>query len=160
MVATAAVVLCESCGKPLAHDHSGTICSPCRRTAIETSAHRGAETIRDRSGIKAAFDSFGLYGVADHLNCSAAKALEVLLSARLLPRVSARRDAVLRQLVAMSDVSHVAAAEALGISRWTVATYRHDLGLDRTRRRDAGDSGCDDGEAQPPAPSPGIETVR
>jgi hypothetical protein len=131
MVTTVVAVLCTSCGKRLARDHADTICSPCRRTGIENSARRGALMVRDSSGIKDAFDSFGLYGVADHLGCTPEEALDVLVDSRLLPFVSARRHAVLHQLVALGDISHVAAAEALNISRWTVATYRHELRLER-----------------------------
>jgi hypothetical protein len=77
------------------------------------------------------FDSSGLYGVADRLRCDPGDALEVLLNARLLPFVSAQRRALLHDLVALRDLSHVDAAAALNISRWTVATYRGQLGIDR-----------------------------
>ena len=131
MVAAAVTVRCARCGTRLARDHAGPMCSPCRRTEIEHSACSGARLIRDPSGIAAAFDAAGLYGVADHLNCSPADALDVLLSSRLVPFVSSRRHQLLRQLVALGDCSHIAAAEALNISRWTVATHRQLLGLDR-----------------------------
>jgi hypothetical protein len=131
MVATEVGVRCASCGNRLAHDHADTICSPCRRTEIEKSARHVAHLIRDPSGIAAAFDAEGLYGVADHLDCSPSDALDVLLSSRLVPFVSSRRHQLLRQLVALGDCSHIAAAEDLNISRWTVATYRQLLGFDR-----------------------------
>ena len=132
MAGAAVAAKCTRCGTRLARDHAGTMCSPCRRTEIESSARHGARLIRDPSGIAAAFDAEGLYGVADHLDCSPADALDVLLSSRLVPFVSARRHELLRQLVALGDCSHIAAAEALNISRWTVATYRQLLGFDRT----------------------------
>jgi FixJ family two-component response regulator len=68
--------------------------------------------------------------VADELGCDPEDALAVLLNARLLPFVSAQRRALLRELVALRGLSHVDAAEALNISRWTVATYRSALGID------------------------------
>ena len=131
MVAAAAAVLCSSCGGRLARDNTGTICSPCRRTRIENGAHLGAFSARDLPRIKAAFDSVGIYGVAQHLDCSPEDALDVLVNAQLLPFVSARRRLLLRQLVGLKEMSHVAAATVLNISRWTVATYRHQLGTDR-----------------------------
>jgi FixJ family two-component response regulator len=77
------------------------------------------------------FDTAGLYGVADQLGCDPEDALDVLLNARLVPFVSSQRRALLRELVALRGLSHVDAAEALNISRWTVATHRSALGLDR-----------------------------
>ena len=72
----------------------------------------------------------GLHGVAAQLQCTADEAIDVVVMLGLLPPAYRRRIEVLRRLVALDRVSHVAAAEALGLSRWTVATYRHDLGLD------------------------------
>jgi hypothetical protein len=86
---------------------------------------------RDSLRIRAAFDSAGVFGVAAHLDCSPEDALDVLVSSQLLPFVSSRRRLLLRQLVGLSDRSHVAAGEALRISRWTVATYRRQLGIER-----------------------------
>lgn len=131
ITATNTVTRCVSCGARLARDHGGTICSPCRRTQIESAAHCGSVASRQRGQLKALFDSSGLYGVADWLGCNPGEALEVLLNARLLPFVSAQRRALLHDLVALRDLSHVDAAVALNISRWTVATYRSQLGIDR-----------------------------
>lgn len=124
-------VCCASCGARLAHDHVDTICSPCRRTMIEAAANRQTRLSRDLGGIKAAFESGGLYEVAEHLGVSPSEALDVIIEMRLLPFVSERRRALLHQLVSLRNSSHVAVAEALHISRWTVATYRHQLGIDR-----------------------------
>ena len=119
----------------MAHDHSDTVCSPCRRTSIEANARRQSRLTRNRSGVKSAFDSGGLYGVAEHLGSTPADALDAMINSRLLPFISERRRAMLRRLVSMGDSSHVAVAEALNISRWTVATYRHQLGIDRVPHR-------------------------
>jgi hypothetical protein len=126
-----AFVVCASCGGRVARDNADTTCSPCRRTMIEQSANRHVMIARDRDGIQSAFDSAGLYAVAHRLKCTPEEALDVLISARLVPFVSQRRRAMLRQVVRLRDRSHVAVAEALNISRWTVATYRHQLGIDR-----------------------------
>lgn len=131
MPTTTVAVRCCSCGARLARDHRDTVCSPCRRGDIESSARRGAAIARDRERIKANFSREGLNGVATQLDCTNAEALDVVLVAQLLPAMSVRRQALLRQLVALGDVSHVAAADLLGISRWTVATYRGQLGLDK-----------------------------
>ena len=125
------VITCSSCGARLARDHHDTICSPCRRRAIESDARRGAAIARDRAGITTRFTRDGLHGLAAHLECTIPEALEVVFAARLVPAMSARRQAVLRGLVALEETSHVMAADVLGISRWTVATYRAQLGLDR-----------------------------
>ena len=131
----AGAVLCSTCGGRLARDNTGTICSPCRRTHIELTAHRGSVIARDRARITATFDSSGLYGVAHLLDCSPEEALDIVLGAQLVPFASPRRRLLLRQLVGLRDRSHVAAGEALHISRWTIATYRRQLGIDRPPTR-------------------------
>jgi hypothetical protein len=122
---------CGTCGARLARDHGGTICSPCRRTQIERAARCGSVAARESAKIKALFDTAGVYGVADELGCDPVDALDLLLNARLLPFVSSQRRAALGELVALRGFSHVDAAEALNLSRWTVATYRSQLGIDR-----------------------------
>jgi hypothetical protein len=131
MVVVSAAALCTTCGARLAHDHLDTICSPCRRTEIESSARRGAMLVRESARIAAVFEALGLYGVAEQFDLTPAEALDVLFSSALLPSVSPRRRLLLRQLVDLRDHSHVAAAEELHISRWTVATYRQLLGIER-----------------------------
>jgi hypothetical protein len=132
MVAITAAVLCISCGGRLARDHHDTICSPCRRTGIENSARSAALITRDNPEVARAFDAGGLHGVADHLDCTPEEALDVLLNSQLLPFVSPMRRLMLRRLIALRDSSHIAAAEALSISRWTVATYRRQLRINST----------------------------
>ena len=134
MGAASAAVLCASCGGRLARDNTGTICSPCRRTQIEHDAHLGAFSAGDVPRIKAVFDFRGIYGVAQCLDCSPEDALDVLVNARLLPFVSPRRRLLLKKLIGLSDMSHIAAGEALNISRWTIATYRRQLGIERGPR--------------------------
>ncbi len=124
-------VLCSSCGGRLARDNSGTVCSPCRRTDIEAVAYRGAVDKRNESDIKVAFDSSGVYGVAEQLGCAPQDALDVLLNSQLLPFVSTQRRLLLRELVGLQDSSHVAAGKVLNISRWTVAALRVQLGIER-----------------------------
>jgi hypothetical protein len=138
MVAKSAVVLCSSCGGRLARDNTAKVCSPCQRTLIELSAHHGSVVARDSSRISAAFHSGGLHAVAEYLDCSPEDAIDVLMNSQLLPFVSPRRRLLLRQLVGLGDQSHVAAGEALHISRWTIATYRRQLGIERTPATSSG----------------------
>jgi hypothetical protein len=86
---------------------------------------------RDESDIKVAFDSSGVYGVAEQLGCAPQDALDVLLNSQLLPFVSTQRRLLLRELVGLQDSSHVAAGKVLNISRWTVAALRAQLGIER-----------------------------
>ena len=130
---TAAVVRCASCGARLARDHADTICSPCRRTEIERSAQLGYLVARDETVIKATFEVSGLYGVAERLGCTPAEAVDALIAARVVPWVAPRRRRLLHDLAALRECSHVTAAEKLRISRWTVATYRTQLGIGRSR---------------------------
>ncbi|MEO7370824.1 MAG: hypothetical protein ABI949_05385 [Ilumatobacteraceae bacterium] len=88
-------------------------------------------TSRDGPRITETFAAEGLFGVADELNCSPQDALDVLLNLQLVPFVSAKRRLLLRALLDHKDESHIAAGEALDISRWTVATYRRQLGTER-----------------------------
>ena len=80
MIATETVVLCSSCGGRLARDHSGTVCSPCQRTLIERSARRQVSIAREGPGIKAAFETSGLYGVAQYLECTPDEAINASLT--------------------------------------------------------------------------------
>lgn len=131
-MAAGVAVLCSSCGGRLARDNTGTVCSPCRRTHIELTAHKGAWLARDHTQITTVFESTGVYGVAHYLECTPEDAVDVLLSSQLLPFVSPGRRLALRQLVGLGGHSHIAAGEALNISRWTIATYRRLLGIDRS----------------------------
>ncbi|HEY7628262.1 MAG TPA: hypothetical protein VH761_14395 [Ilumatobacteraceae bacterium] len=99
---------------------------------IEHAAEREALVARAGSKIKSVFDASGLYGVAESLGVTPVEALDVLIRSRFVPFVSERRRALLRQLVMLGGSSHVAAAKTLNISRWTVAAYRNQLGIDRS----------------------------
>lgn len=136
MNAVAEPARCTSCDARLARDNDDSVCSPCRRSSIEASASRAALIVRDPPGVRSAFDAEGLYGVARHLDCTPAEAFDVLFSLGLVPLASQRRRSLLQRLIAMDSLSHVAASEALAISRWTVASYRRQLGIDKQRPAD------------------------
>jgi hypothetical protein len=136
-IPTSLSVVCSTCGARLARDNDDDVCSPCRRSSIESAARRAGLIVRDAPGARLAFNSAGLEGVAAHLRCTRGEALDVLFSLGLLPLTSHRRRPLLRRLIDMESDSHVAAADALGISRWTVASYRRQLGID-TRHHQPG----------------------
>lgn len=121
---------CGSCAALLARDNHDTQCSPCQRRQIEAMARRASLVTRDPGGARRAFALRGLHGVAAQLRCTADEAIDVVAMLGLLPPAYRRRIELLRRLVALDRVSHVAAAEALGLSRWTVATYRRNLGIE------------------------------
>ncbi len=131
MLATMTVVRCSSAAAAGSGPHRHDL------LALPRSQHRafrlpgGTHCPRPLDASRRRSDSFGLYGVADHLDSTPEEALDVLISSRLFPFISERRRTLLHQLVSLRDSSHVAVAEALHISRWTVATYRHQLGIDR-----------------------------
>jgi hypothetical protein len=125
------VMVCVHCGAHLAHDHDDSLCSPCRRAAIEKAAHREALVARNRTQIEQTFNQAGLYGVAGFLQTTPEEALDVLIRARIVPFASERRRKVLEHIVASNHRSHVALADELRISRWTVAAYRRQLGIER-----------------------------
>lgn len=134
MTATVETPRCARCSARLARDNADSVCSPCRRSSIETSASRASLIVRDAPGARAAFDAHGLFGVARHLDCTPAEAFDLLFSLGLLPLASQRRRALLHRLIELDALSHVDAADALAISRWTVASYRRQLGIDKSQR--------------------------
>lgn len=97
-------------------------------------ARRAALITVDPPGVRRSFAAEGFAGVLNHLRCSRDDTLEVLLALGLVPAAYRRRLDLARELVALDGLSHVAAAGLLGVSRWTVATYRRELGLDRANR--------------------------
>lgn len=133
MTATMAPPRCATCNARLARDNEDSVCSPCRRSSIEASASHASLIVRDAPGAREAFRAEGLFGVAHHLDCTPGEAFDVLFSLGLLPLASQRRRSLLHRLIAMDSLSHVAASEALAISRWTVASYRRQLGIDKQR---------------------------
>lgn len=133
MTATLIAVICATCGARMARDNDDDVCSPCRRSSIEAAARRAGLLVRDAPGARSAFDSEGLLGVARHLDCTPDDALDVLFGLGMMPVSAYRRSAMLRRLVAMDSLSHVAVADALSISRWTVASYRRQLGIGKPR---------------------------
>ena len=120
---------CPSCSGRLAADNAGPLCSPCWRRQLRTRASGALRAGRDAAAVRRAFADGGVPALAEALGCPLADALDVALLHRLVPAIYWRRTAVLVQLLELGPVPHVVAAEHLGVSRWTVATYRRDLGI-------------------------------
>jgi hypothetical protein len=120
---------CDRCSCRLAADNVGRLCSPCAR-AQRAGLANGALRL-DPAAVAAAFERGGVPAVVDALGCRAEEAIAAAIGAGVLPALYLRRIDVLAELVHHRELSHVAAAERTGLSRWTVATYRRDLGMDR-----------------------------
>jgi hypothetical protein len=88
----------------------------------------------DRDELVSIFEADGLAGLAERLDCGLVDAFEVAVANGLVPTSYRRRMAIVRQLIDCAHLPHVAAADRLGISRWTVASYRRDLRLHRGTR--------------------------
>lgn len=120
---------CTDCGAFLASDNPGPLCSPCWRSGLFRRASRAICPGRDPVLVSTAFEKGGVLGVARELGCPLEEAVEVSIVAGLVPGAYRRRVPMLVRLLEMDSSSHVDAAHALGLSRWTVATYRRDLGV-------------------------------
>src|SRR5215213_10471208 len=110
---------CVRCHAFLARDNSGERCSPCWQAELVSRAAPLLSRPGDEAALRAAFSSGGVRAVARALGRSDADALELVLAHGLIPaRMRSRADA-LRALLELDHLSHVGAARALGLSRWT-----------------------------------------
>jgi hypothetical protein len=120
---------CTDCGAFLASDNPGPLCSPCWRSGLFRHASRAIRPGRDPVVVADAFEKGGVLGVARSLGCPLEEAVEISIVFGLVPGAYRRRVPLLVRLLELDSCSHVDAAHALGLSRWTVATYRRDLGI-------------------------------
>jgi hypothetical protein len=126
--------MCHSCRALLARDNPGPKCSPCGRRDL-LSSHTGVASFAvDRTELSDCFQADGLAGLAERLDCNLVDAFEVALANGLVPASYRRRTLLVRELVECAHLPHVAAADRLGLSRWTVASYRKELRLHRAPR--------------------------
>ncbi|MPY92650.1 MAG: hypothetical protein GEV08_06145 [Acidimicrobiia bacterium] len=145
---------CPRCGGHLAWDNAGPLCSPCWRSGLRRSASRALRAAGERGQVAAAFVEGGVPAVAEALLCPLGEALDLVLLQGLVPSSYRRRYRVLLRLLALGPVPHTVAADLLGLSRWTVATYRQVLGVALpapTDRPGAHRAGCE--ASSPRAPS-------
>lgn len=128
---------CRTCEAFLASDNAGPLCSPCHRSAVlaRFAPEGGALPAVNVVEARAVFGHGGLPALAHHLECSLHQALDLCLVHNLVRPILDRRAATLHHLLALTHLSHVAAATQLGISRFTVATYRRELGLPMVKIR-------------------------
>jgi hypothetical protein len=105
------------------------------RRDLRSKASTALRAGRDTEIVRQAFADGGVPRLAESLDVSFADALEVALLHKLVPAIYRRRTAVLVELLELGPVPHIVAAEALGVSRWTIATYRRDLGIAERGRR-------------------------
>jgi hypothetical protein len=125
---------CHSCPTLLASDNPGPQCSPCRRRDLLASGSRVLPFLVKRDELLTIFEADGLAGLAERLDCGLVDAFEVAIANGLVPASYRRRMSIVRQLIDCAHLPHVTAADRLGISRWTVASYRKDLRLHRGAR--------------------------
>ena len=122
---------CTSCRAFLARDNPGPRCSPCDHAQLRARFEKSRVALPTATETQAreAFRAGGLPELARRLNCTPEQALELTLAKGLVPPIYRRRASVVRRLIELQHLSHVAAAAELRLSRWTVASYRKDLGL-------------------------------
>lgn len=121
----AAVRTCSECRCRLARDNRDTICWPCRRSRAIAAQERSAIELRRRE----AFENDRIPGLARQMRTSTEGAIRYAIEDGLLSRRWRPHLGNLVRLAAMEDTTHVEAAKALGVSRWTVADWRRHLGL-------------------------------
>lgn len=128
---------CPRCGCRLARDNTDTHCSPCR-FALTLEAHR-ALVVDDepKPEHRNAFKEGGVHALAEVASCSVEEAISLAIREGLVPRRWRSSEEKLLQLVKFEGIRHVEVAARLGVSRWTVATWRDELGLQRKRKRSA-----------------------
>lgn len=119
---------CPGCGSYLARDNAGPRCSPCARAERARTASRALAIEAPPELARAAFAGGGVPAMAEALGRPLGEALDLALLLGLVPPTYRRRYRVLLRLLELGPAPQATAAEELGLSRWTVATYRRALG--------------------------------
>ena len=141
---------CDLCACRLAGDNAGTRCSPCdsaRRYAPEAAAP--ATAIGLRALTRTWPDGFDAFRRASGLDVDGAA--ELAVSIGLAPGGSLLSAARLAELARSREIPTTELAARWGVSRWTVATWRRSVGLERR---------IDAGRATPAPPVSGVEVHR
>lgn len=126
--------ICERCSCRLARDNDDIVCSPCRRhLVIET--HFALAAVGPSLEDQQRFAERGIRGLAEDRNVGLDEAVSIALRDGMLPKRWRSAEPKLRQLALLDGLTHVEAAEAVGVSRWTIATWRDGLGLQAKRKR-------------------------
>jgi hypothetical protein len=126
--------ICQRCECRLARDNDDIVCSPCRRHLMLEKHH---DVTADGPSLDSQerFAEAGIVGLAEDRGISLEDAVTVALQEGLLPKRWRSAEPKLRELVALAGLTHVEAAEVVGVSRWTIATWRDGLGLQAKRKR-------------------------
>ena len=125
---------CERCSCRLARDNDDIVCSPCRRHLV-IEQHFALASSGPSLDDQQRFADEGVRGLAEDRNLSLEDAVSLALSEGLLPKRWRAAEPRLRQLAGLDGLTHVEAAEVIGVSRWTIATWRDGLGLQPKRKR-------------------------
>ncbi|HLG91801.1 MAG TPA: hypothetical protein VKY15_02335 [Acidimicrobiales bacterium] len=124
---------CSECNCVLARDNRDTMCWPCRRQRALAAQEASALMLRRRE----AFEHGRIPALAEMMGVDTAEAIRYAVESGILPRRWRSQIDCLIRLSEMPEASHVHAAQALGVSRWTVADWRRQLGLQSGQRRAA-----------------------
>jgi len=84
---------------------------------------------------QAKFRQGGIHALAEELDTTPQEAIAVAIHEGMLPRRWRTSQEKLCALLDLEGLKHVEAAQRLGVSRWTIATWRDQLGLQAKRRR-------------------------
>jgi len=125
---------CERCSCRIARDNDDIVCSPCRRHLV-IEKHFEIASTGPSLDEQERFADTGVRGIADSRGISLEDAVSLALTDGLLPKRWRAAEPRLRQLAALEGLTHVEAAEVIGVSRWTIATWRDGLGLQAKRKR-------------------------
>ena len=125
---------CDRCSCRLARDNDDIVCSPCRRHLVIES-HVAIASVGPSLDEQQQFADDGVRGIAEARNVSLEDAVSLALAEGLLPKRWRAAETRLRQLAGLEGLTHVEAAEIIGVSRWTIATWRDGLGLQAKRKR-------------------------
>ena len=125
---------CERCSCRLARDNDDIVCSPCRRHLV-IEQHFAIAAVGPSLDDQQRFAEHGVRGLAEDRNVSLEEAVTLALNEGLLPKRWRAAEPRLRHLVTLEGMTHVEAAEVVGVSRWTIATWRDGLGLQAKRKR-------------------------
>lgn len=103
--------------------------------AVVMDQHR-PEPVDPQVGVRQAkFRQGGIFALAEELNSTPEDAIDVAIREGMLPRRWKSSRGKLCELLALDGLKHVDAATKLGVSRWTVATWRDQLGIQAKRKR-------------------------
>lgn len=120
---------CTACGCILARDNSNDMCSPCT-TATGRRRWMSEPATASRSSSAAGFPGDDVAVISAPYSLGAEQAVDSLFASGTLPGRLWRYRHLLVRLVELRDLNHSAAARELGVTRWTVASWRERMRLD------------------------------